>query len=487
MRRLHRLGGNDDFFLLAEADGQPMHYLAIVVLSPEPGKGGAPAGVNISLEELTEYLSARIHLFPALRWRIKQVPLGLAHPVAFDDPDFDLSRHLDAVTLPAPGGPAQLDALVEARSEQPLDRSRPLWRITLANGLQDGHQAILFQVHHALMDGLAVTNLVSVLFGETPAASIGPAGAAGARPGREPGGFRLFLGGMAAGIRNNFRFPKLLWRSMRGGAKVKARQKTGAVTIPTPGPDTPACVINCPQGPGRRFARAYLPLADIKAIKDAAGTTVNDVALALCAGALRDYLEVRGQLPLKPLVGALPVAVDPADSRRHGNRWTGLSTTLATDIADPWQRLQRISEVTQESKIQLALMGVTLFEDWMNVLPPFVTASAVRKERRDAADPNHVRFNLSLSNLRGPAEPLALAVPSGRWQVTELFITAVPANRQGLSILCLDLADELTFGIFAMAESVPDPAELVSGLHRALGELVHSMQSRPPARVPAES
>lgn len=484
MSRLHRLGGNDDFFLLAEADGQPMHYLAMVVLRPEPGNGGTSAGGSISLEELTEYLSVRIHLFPALRWRIKPVPLGLAHPVAFDDPDFDLSRHLDAVTLPAPGGPAQLDALVEARSEQPLDRSRPLWRITLANGLEGGYQAILFQVHHALMDGLAVTNAFSVLFSETPAAS---AGAAEAAPRREPGGFRLFLGGMAAGIGNNFRLPKLLWRSMRGGAKVKARQKTAAVAIPTPGPDTPACVINCPPGPGRRFARAYLPLADIKAVKEAAGTTVNDVALALCAGALRDYLEVRGQLPLKPLVGALPVAVDPADRRRHGNRWTGLSTTLATDIADPWQRLLRISEVTQESKIQLALLGVTLFEDWMNVLPPFVAASAVRKERRDAADPNHVRFNLSLSNLRGPAQPLALAVASGRWQVKELFITAVPANRQGLSILCLDLADELTFGIFAMAESVPDPTELVSGLHRALGELVQSMQSWPPARVPAES
>jgi hypothetical protein len=114
--RLHRLRGNDDFFLLAEAPGQPMHYLSLCILRPAPDDDGSPAGRETSMEELIDYLGARLHLIPALRWRIKPVPMGLAHPVAFEDPDFDLARHLDVVTLQAPGGPAQLDALVEACS-----------------------------------------------------------------------------------------------------------------------------------------------------------------------------------------------------------------------------------------------------------------------------------------------------------------------------------------------------------------------------------
>lgn len=482
MSRLHRLAGNDDFFFLAEAAGQPMHYLSLCILHPEPEHDGSPAASQISLEELTGYLSARLHLVPALRWRIKPVPMGLAHPIAFDDPDFDLRRQLDAVTLPAPGGPAELDALVEACSEQPLDRTRPLWRLTLASGLRDGRQALLLQIHHALMDGVAAVNVLCALFAETAAAS-GPAGAS--KPGPEPGGFRLFVGGIASGIRNGFRLPRLLWRSMRGGSRVKARQKAGAVKIPAPGPDTPACLVNCAPGPGRRFARANVALADVRAVKNAAGSTVNDVALALCAGALREYLEARGQLPQQPLVGVIPVGIDAADrSRRHGNRWSGLATTLATDVADPWQRLLRISEVTRESKLQLDLLGVTLFGDWMDFLPPFLAAGAVRKERQDAADPTHVRFNLSLSNMRGPAEPLALVTRSCRFRVDEIFFTAVPANRQGLSIMCLDMADQLTFAIFAMAESVPDPSELVAGLHRALATLTTAMHGLPSAPAP---
>lgn len=507
MSHLHRLAGNDDFFLLAESPDQPMHYVALFVLRPEvspdpqltlaPELGNADGqGVpQIGLQELSEFLSARLHLLPALRWRIKRVPMGLAHPVAFDDPDFQLSRHLDAVTLPAPGGPAELNALVEALSEQPLDRSRPLWRLTLASGLQGGSQALLLQVHHALMDGVAMTNALPVLFAESVRSSRAASShaaspratkaAEGGGSGREPSGFRLLVGAIGAGMRNNVRFPKLMLRSMRGGAKVKARQKAGAVKLPAPGPDTPACLINCPPGPGRRFARAYLPLADVKAVKNAAGSTVNDVALALCAGALRDYLEARGQLPQKSLIGAIPVGIDLADrSRRHGNRWSGLATTLATDVADPWQRLLRITEVTRESKLQLNLLGVTMFEDWIDFFPPFLAGTAIRKERRDAADPNHVRFNLSLSNLRGPAEPLALVVPSGRWQVAEIFLTAVPANRQGLSIICMDVGDQLVFGIFAMAASVPDPGELVAGLQRALAELLGAIERLPPAPAP---
>lgn len=477
MSRLHRLTGNDSFFLLGETPDQPMHYVTLLSLGPEERPGRTPA--QLSLDELSDFLSDRLQLVPALRWRIKPVPMGLGHPVAFDDPDFDLTHHIAQASVADPGGRAELDALVARLAEWPLDRSRPLWRLALVSGLAGGGQALLLQVHHALMDGAATLNVASVLFSEsTPAPPAEPA----ARPGREPGGLRLLAGAIGSGIRRNFRFPGLLWRSVRGGLRVRARQKAGAIRIPLPGRDTPACIVNCPPGRGRRFARGYLPLADVKAVKDAAGATVNDVALALCAGALRDYLEARGRLPQRSLVAAIPVGIDTADhSRRSGNRWSGLATTLATDVADPWERLGRITAVTRESKHQLGLIGVTLLEQWVDFFPPFLAASAVAKERRDAADPDHVRFNLALSNLRRPGEPLVISVPAGRWQIDEVFFTAVPANRQGLSIVCMDQGDQLTFGVFSTADAMDDPTEFVTGLRRALAELVKAMEALPAA------
>jgi diacylglycerol O-acyltransferase len=466
-----RLHGGDALFLNLDQPGQPMHSVALVLLAPPTGDGSAP--VPLSLEALRSHIAGRLDLVPALRWRVKDVPLGLFHPVAYDDPDFDLGRHLSQVALPAPGGAAELDALVAARSGDALDRSHPMWHMTLVDGLEDGRQALAIQVHHSLMDGIALTNALGVLLsgGGEDATSAAPARPARRRP--EPGAARLLAGAAAGELAALARVPGLLGRAAKGIKAVKAYRAAGGVAPPVPGKDAPACSI-CPMvGPGRRFARAYLPLADVLAVKRAAGVTVGDVAMAVSAGALREYLLARDDLPAKPLLGGVPVAIDTqAAGRLAGNRWSGLVTTLATDVADPWERLQEIARVTRGAKQELALIGVDALQRWMDAMPPFAAKGVVRKEQADAAaHPEHARFNVAVSSLRGPATPLSFTVPAGRVEVEETFFAAVPSNRQCVGFVCSDHGEHLAFAVVTTAEAVPDPTELTAGLHRALAEL----------------
>jgi diacylglycerol O-acyltransferase len=454
--------------LLLEHPAQPMHPLAVLLLEPPPGPGDHP--VPVTLDDVRRHLAARVDAVPALRWRLKPVPLGLHHPVVYEDPGFDLNRHLEAVTLPAPGGPEELDRLVARLAEQPLDRGRPLWQLTLASGLDDGRQALLLQIHHVLMDGTALFNALPLLFGpEAPPLLPRTATA-------EPGRAGLVARAIADYTGALRRLPSLLGRTRRGTTALKKRRAAVAVLVPVPGTDAPACAVSAVVSGERRFARASLPLGEVLEVKRSAGTTVNDVALALAAGSLRSCLEARNDLPAKPLMACVLVALDrgqpEARSRTSGNQLANLPATLATDVADPWERLATISAGTREAREQLAASGPELLRDWLDVIPPFVSRPTVRRAYRRTAEPGgKIDYNVIVSNVRGPTTPLGVPGPEGTAVVRELFATGQPNNRLGAVFTCMDMGDQLLFSIMAVAGSI-DPYDLAAGLHEALTELV---------------
>ena len=482
---MHRLSGQDSGFLSLEFPDQPMHTVTIALLRPAGAEGaqagaegaqagaeGAQAGVAATLEELRDHLARRLHLVPSLRWRIKRVPLGLAHPVAFVDPDFDLGHHLAAVTLPAPGGPDQLDRLVAELAEQHLDRSQPLWRLTLVSGLEDGRQALAFQAHHCLMDGMALFNALSAIFSDED-----PAGPPAPTREREPGRLRLLAGAVGTHARTLVRLPGLTRRSLRSYRAGRDHQAQSTVKVPTPGVDTPACSINGPVTRQRRFSTVVLPLADVLAVKRAAGVTVNDVALALCGGAMRRYLEARNDVPDRPLVASVPVGLATHGNARRtsGNEWAIMATSLGTDIAEPWERLLTVSRACKASKELLGVVGRGLLRDWVQVIPPCVGEAGIRRERGQAAThPGKVMFNVTVSNLRGPATPWVLPLPGRRAVVTEAFCTGPPTDGLGVVFVLSDHGDRLAFGITTVAESVDDPRELAGGLRLSLAELLQA-------------
>ncbi len=231
---MHTLSGLDALYLSLEISEQPMQIIALGLL--RAGTGG-----TISLADLRRHLAARLDQLPALRCRVVAVPLGLAHPVLVEDLRFDLGDHLCHMVLPAPGTSEQLDTACARLASQPLDRGRPLWRITLIiDGLSDGRQATVLEVHHALMDGFAIrTTLVRIFSAEEPAAGPAPW-----QPGRMPGPLSLIAGGAAQGARALARLPELVGRTRRTSVAVRQRRAAAAVTAPTAGVDTPPSAIN---------------------------------------------------------------------------------------------------------------------------------------------------------------------------------------------------------------------------------------------------
>jgi len=328
------------------------------------------------------------------------------------------------------------------------------------------------------MDGAALIAALSrILSGDQPAA----AEAAPWRPDREPGALRLLLGALRDHLRAAARLPGLVRRSWRGGKALKAHVAQSSIHLPVPSVDTPRSSLNAGSGPGRHFARAVVPLGEVRLVKDAAGVTVNDVAMALCSGALRTYLEERGDLPARPLVACVPVGLErPGQTattaiRTSGNQWAIMTAPLATDVAEPWARLESMAATTLESKLRLDLLGRELLRDWTDYLHPWVAEPAAKRlQAKLDKRPERGGCNVTVSNLRGPAGQVAL----GPAIVEELYLTGPPSNRVGAVFVLTDLGEQLHFGILTVAGSVDDPASLAAGLQRELRALVKIVEGR---------
>ncbi|HET9255719.1 MAG TPA: wax ester/triacylglycerol synthase domain-containing protein, partial [Pseudonocardiaceae bacterium] len=233
-----RLSGLDAGFLELEKLGQPMQCLAVGML--RGGSGGV-----FSLHDLRQHLSTRLGSIPAFRWRVIPVPFGLAPPVLAEDRYFNLDDHLFHAVLPAPGGPAELDGVCARLVSRRLDQDRPLWRMTLVDGLADGRQALVLEVHHALMDGVALrTTLARIFAPEPPVLPPRPG-----PPGRMPARGELVAGALAHNARALARLPELVLRTRRVNAAVRQRQAAAAVTVPRGGVDLP----RSPVRPGSRL------------------------------------------------------------------------------------------------------------------------------------------------------------------------------------------------------------------------------------------
>jgi diacylglycerol O-acyltransferase / wax synthase len=459
---VRRLSGLDGGFLGLEMPGQPMHCLAVSVL--RTGISG-----SFSLHDLRRHLITRLESIPAFRWRVVPVPFGLAQPVLVEDPHFDIDNHLFHTVLPAPGGPGELDAVCARLASRPLHRDRPLWRMSLVDGLTHSRQAIVLEIHHALMDGVALRTALARIFAQDQPEVSSHSG----RSARMPTRGDLITGGLAHNARTLARLPELISRTRRANTAVRQHQAAAAVTVPKGGVDLPRSPITPGGGPERRFARAVLPLETVLAVKDAAGVTVNDLALALVSGALRACLQAREIILDQSLVAFIPVSRTESEltPREVGNRFAWLTTTLATDVADPWERLAWITAVTAEAKRCLDLTGRELMADWLEYFPPMLADPIIRRAQKARNRPGKRRGrigeNVVVSNLRGPATPWQL-----RSAVVEEVYLAGPLNGDnGVNVALWDYAGQLQFGIFSTADLVDNPEELARGLSHSLAEL----------------
>ena len=458
---MRQLSGLDAAFLAAESPTWPMHVASVTIFDPSRTEGG------YSVERLKETLRARLHLIPPLRWRLAEPPLGLGRPYWIEDPDFDPDYHVRRIAVPSPGGREELAELASEIYRRRLDRRRPLWEWWVIEGLEDGCVAGLFKMHHACMDGVTGVAMQEILFDAEPDAPPVRPPPPDERwtPERVPSGLELlgrslpfFLGTPLRTLRNAASMLGSIW-NWPGGEEA-------AGAMPTRVPPTS---FNDVVTQHRSFAYASVSLSDVKRVKNAFGVKVNDVVLAICSGALRSYLEKRRELPADSLVASVPVNVRQDTSPAHGNRISGMSASLASDVADPVERLRRIHASTQASKLAHEAMGADMLTRLADTPPPMLLSLALRFYT-GARLGSRVRppYNLVISNVPGPPEPLYHLGA----EVKGVYSLGICFDGAGLYVGLMSHRDQIDFGLLACRELVPDPWFIADGIGRSLDELL---------------
>lgn len=472
---MRQLSGLDTMFLNLETNAVPMHVGGLTILDP------STAPKDFGFDAVRRLIESRLHLLPMFRRRLVTSPLNLDMPYWIEDPEFDIEHHVRHRALPRPGNDQQLaDFICDVMSTR-LDRSMPLWRTYYLEGLSGGRVALLSKIHHACVDGVSAATLLGVLLDLTAEPRAVPPPEQPWEPEALPSPMQL----AASTARSLVGRPKAAWRLLRDSAPVlfsagraalahrRAREHAGRTALEAPedrgAGAAPRMRFNTTITARRSYAFRSLPLADVKLVKNAFGTTVNDVVLCLCAEALREYLIEKHELPEASLIAMVPVSVRTADETgAHGNKVTMARTVLHTEIADPVERLEALSRRMGRVKKALKATPARLMMDWMNVPAPGLLAQAARLyENYSIQDYVYPPFNLVISNVPGPPQPLYLA--GARVQAN--YPVSIPYHGLAFNITVMSYLDNLDFGLTAHRTTVPDIDKLMDLLAKALGEL----------------
>ncbi|MBH0118514.1 wax ester/triacylglycerol synthase family O-acyltransferase [Rhodococcus sp. CX] len=456
----------DSMFLLGETRDRPMHVGGLILLQPRDGTTAADLSARFTDSVRDD------HVDPLWRKRAARSLGTLGQWAWEEDREFSLSYHVRRNALPRPGGLDELWDLVSRLHSTLLDRHRPLWEVHLIEGLADGRLAVYTKIHHALADGVGAMKLLRRALSPDPDRTGMPAPWEPIEP---PS--RTHTGGTALGL------PEAAMQTIRAAAGeaiglVPALVGTvdralhgrgGSLSLVAPN-----TMINVPISGTRRFAARSWPLERLRAVAKAADATVNDVVLAMSSGALRAFLGDHGELPDRPLVAMVPVCLRP-DKGCSGNEVGVLMCNLATDVADPAERLAAVSASMGQGKDAMHGMSPLsrLATSALGVAP-----LAVGMLTRNRALPRPP-FNVIVSNVPGPAHPLY-------WngaRVDAVYPLSVPVDGQALNITCTSTDDSIAFGLTSCSRSLPHLQPLLDRLDDALVALerAHGLEPRPAA------
>jgi diacylglycerol O-acyltransferase / wax synthase len=472
---VHRLSGQDAYFLYQETPTALMHTLKIVVCKP------APEGA--SDQDFRALVQRSMGVLPLFQYRIVPVPFGLHHPLVLNDGGFDFDMHVHRIGVPAPGGREQMDQLIGEIAAGALDRSRPLWEIWIIEGLENGRIAYVNKMHHLLADGVASVNyLGQVLYRDAHDAD------AVALPHfereQEPTAWRLIAGALRDLARDFAHLPRLLQDSARRRKQIEARNRDASVVPAQPySAEIPKLRFNRALSNLRNYATAQFELEQLRDIRRHFGGTVNDALLGILAGALRRYLQRRGELPERPLVCAIPVSADQeaAATRTSGNNVAYFHVRLRTDLDEREQRYAATLAEAQAAKEVLELLGKQTAHEWMQYIPPLLFSRRRQQDyRAHAADRADFPLsgNLILSNVPGPRELRYTA----RGDLCEALYSAGPLTEgTGLNITFWSYAGQMNLGAIACKKSVPNLRRLVDDIHEEFAALLAAAGTTRPA------
>ena len=400
------------------------------------------------------------------------MPFDLANPVWVDDDDMDIDHHIRHVILPRPGSFERLEQLVGRLHSPLMDRSRPLWEIYIIEGLNSGQVALYSKMHHAGIDGQAGVALAKVLYSDTAVPAPVKPPRARARSQRPSFGVAELAG---SALRNAARQTALLLKSLPKTSRsvldmlapvseADGKRRLGKLSAPTRAPDTP---LNVSISNQRAFAARSVPLAEIKQMSKGTGTSINDVVMAICAGALKRYLADYDCKPEKPLIAAVPVSLREPGNTDANNQVSTMLVSLSTDIDDRVERLMAIHASSQQGKKQMGNIRA-LPTDFPSLGAPWLLSGlAALAGRAKLAERLPAMINVLISNVPGPQFPLYFAGA----KLETYYPVSIPAHGGALNMTVQSYNGSLEFGLTACRRAVPDVGDLADYVveeHRAL-------------------
>jgi WS/DGAT/MGAT family acyltransferase len=459
---LKQLSDQDASYLYLETAETPQHVGGLNLVE-------VPRDYSQDFFEVYKaHIKSRMHLIPFLHSKLLELPLDLDRPFWIEDDNIDLDYHVRHETLPKPGNMQMLEELVGRLHASPLDRTRPLWEFHVIDGLESGNIAIYSKIHHSAMDGASSQLLVTTMYDPSPAPRTLPA--AGAADTDTSASLESIVQGVLAHIvRQEIRAAQFVPEVMKAWTNTFLPNLDTLRFDPLPKRlRTPHTLFNVEITNQRLYAARSLDLSAFKKLSKATGTTLNDVVLAVCSGALRNYLLGRDKLPTRPLTAMVPVSARASGEHDTANHNTLFVSSLATDIADAYERLMAIHESSQDQKRRLSSVKNLLLPDL--ALPGsgrFLRRMVELYGRAKLAQRLPLLANLTVSNVPGPPIPLYLA----GLRVLSLYPCSIPFHGSALNITVQSYVDRLDFGLIACRRAVPDLSVIADGIEQAWSEL----------------
>jgi len=462
---LKQVSGQDATFLYAESPTSPMHIGSLTIIEG-----------SISFEDFKANLVSKLHMVPKFRQRLINVPFDLDYPYWIDDPNFDIDLHLDRVKLPDPSNWKTLREITGSIFSRPLDLRRPLWSITFIEGINEidqlpkGSVAIVIKTHHVMIDGSSGVGIMGILFDKNKESKNEVVKEPlPYEPEPIPDDIRLLLETSKKFLQDPLKIPKTIsetaYAYMKQGATSKFAKKKRVKSKRF----VPKTIFNDNVSPKRTWGTAILSFDRIYALRKATGVTINDLIIAMCAGAIRRYLKGRDKLPAQSLVANVPISTRSKSGKQEmNNQISNMLIQIGTHIEDPLKRLEFIQDQTDQGKVRHQAIGAKTLSKISDSVP-FGLANLAAKayNKYNIKDLHRPPFNVTITNVPGPSGALYL---KGHKVVSVFGLTPV-LDGFGLIIAAFSYNGQVTITATSDAKTMPDADQFARYIRESANEL----------------